>query len=78
MTAIYFDPEMDDNSRRNSLYAGNIFVYSPTPSSEKLCAFANELAADAFYPHDPQKAQYSLTVEIHDPSQNPISLSRYI
>lgn len=61
--AVYFDRALDDDSRRESLYAGNLFVYSPTPASRELCAFARELAEEAFAPHDPTTAQHHMPVE---------------
>src|SRR5207249_3846897 len=63
MNTIYFDPTVDDATRRHQLYQGQIFVYSPSPSSSALCAFAREMIQDAFGSLDPLKAQYSMPVE---------------
>src|SRR5437867_1182450 len=63
MNTIYFDPTGDDATRRHQLYQGQIFVYSPRPSSSALCAFAREMIQDAFGSLDPLKAQYSMPVE---------------
>lgn len=60
---IFFDSAMDDEARRRQLYSGQLFVYSPNPSSTSLCAFAREMIEDSFGPLDPLKAQYSLPVE---------------
>jgi hypothetical protein len=60
MTAVYVDSPMSDDDRRRELFAGNLFVYSPTPSSLELCAFARELATAAFAPYDPREAQHHL------------------
>ena len=63
MNSITFDAELDDEQRRLHLYEGALLVYSPTPNSLELCHFAQELAADAFAPHDPEHAQEYLPVE---------------
>jgi hypothetical protein len=63
MNSIYFDPTIEDDVRRKLLYAGELFVYSPTPSSKELCEFAQHLSAEAFAPHDPKTAQFALTPE---------------
>lgn len=63
MNALFFDSEVDDNHRRKLLYDGDFFVFSPTPGSRALCEFARELAAEAFAPHDPKKAQFEMPVE---------------
>jgi hypothetical protein len=60
---IYFDSPLDDYTRRHELYQGQLFVYSPSPSSIALCAFARELIQEAFGSLDPLKAQYSMPVE---------------
>ena len=39
MNTIYFDSIHDDDTRRKSLYAGQIYVYSPSPAGKALCAF---------------------------------------
>jgi hypothetical protein len=63
MSAIFFDSQADDDARRQRLYDGEIFVYSPRPSSSAFCAFARELIQDAFGSLEPLKAQYSMPVE---------------
>jgi hypothetical protein len=63
MNSIYFDAPISDAERRKLLYAGELFVYSPTESSKKLCEFAQQLSAQAFAPHDPKTAQFDLTPE---------------
>jgi hypothetical protein len=60
---LFFDSKSEDDSRRRELYRGSLFVYSPSPSAVKLCAFAQELIEAAFHPHDPQKVQESVPVE---------------
>jgi hypothetical protein len=63
MNTVFFDSKMSDEARRQSLYDGQLFVYSPTPSSLELCRFAREMAEEAFRPRDPEFAQFSLPVE---------------
>ena len=63
MTAIRFDSPADDQARRERVYAGEILVLPPTPSSLEFCDFARALIAEAFGALEPQSAQYSLPVE---------------
>jgi hypothetical protein len=60
---IYFDSPVDDYTRRQQLYQGQLFVSSPTPSSIALCAFAREMIQEAFGSLNPLKAQYCMPVE---------------
>lgn len=61
--AINFDADIGDDERRTRLYAGELFVYSPTPSSKRFVELAAGLCAEAFGPLDPQTAQFHLPVE---------------
>src|SRR5712691_6883875 len=63
MNTLYFDSNVNDDVRRQRLYNGQLFVFSPRPSSMALCQFAREMIAEAFAPLDPREAQYSLPVE---------------
>lgn len=63
MNTIYFDSAVDDDVRRQRLYDGQLFVFSPRPSSIALCNHAREMIEEAFGSLDPQEAQYSLPVE---------------
>ena len=63
MNTIYFDQTMSDQVRRELLFGGQLFVFSPRPSSIALCEFADELIKKAFGNLSPEKAQYSLPVE---------------
>jgi hypothetical protein len=63
MPTIYVDPATTDESRRHGLYAGDLYVMSPTSGSAELCALARELSEQAFAPHDPQVAQETMLVE---------------
>jgi hypothetical protein len=63
MDTIFFDQLMNDETRRAHLFEGQLFVFSPRPSSVALCNFADELIREAFGNLSPEKAQYSLPVE---------------
>jgi len=63
MTAVLFDFDGDDQSRRQFLYRGRLLVYSPQPSSLALVEFVRELIREAFGALDPRDARHSLKVE---------------
>jgi len=63
MHTVYFDSSYDDQERRQRLHAGQVFVFSPRPSTIALCEFAREMIETAFAPLDPRDAQASLPVE---------------
>ena len=60
---VFFNSKADDDSRRDALYQGSVFVYSPSAAALELCSFARELIEQAFHPLDPRKVQDSLPVE---------------
>jgi hypothetical protein len=62
MNTIYFDSTTSEETRRQHLYDGQLFVFSPRPSSLALCQFADEMIREAFGNLSPEKAQYSLPV----------------
>ncbi|HEV7508782.1 MAG TPA: hypothetical protein VGS07_28135 [Thermoanaerobaculia bacterium] len=63
MTTLYFDSHLSDDDRRRRLYSGDVFVYSPRPSTQAFTELARELIAEAFSPLGPEHAQESLPVE---------------
>ena len=63
MNSIYYDHKCSDEFRRERLYAGDLFVYSPRPGMMKLISHARSLIEGAFNGIDPQKAQYHMPVE---------------
>lgn len=63
MTTLYFDTHLGDQERLARLYAGDLFVYSPRPSTLALTGLARQLIEEAFAPLDPLVAQDSLPVE---------------
>jgi hypothetical protein len=60
MTVIFFDSAMSDDERRQKLFGGDLFVYSATPHSMELRAFARQMAEEAFAPHFPPDAQHHM------------------
>ncbi|MDG4789553.1 hypothetical protein O7626_27135 [Micromonospora sp. WMMD1102] len=60
MTVLHFDSPMSDDERRARLFAGDLFVYSPTPHSMALVAFARQMTETAFAPYFPPEAQHHL------------------
>ena len=63
MNAIYFDSTHDEAARRERLYNGQLFVFSPRASTRALCDFARRMLEEAFGALDPRQAQHSLPVE---------------
>ena len=60
---LFCDSAMNDARRRAELYRGSIFVYSPSPSSLELCAFARGLVESAFPGLDPRSVQEAMPAE---------------
>ena len=63
MNTVFVDSSVTDESRRGLIYEGQIFVFSPRPSSLALCQFAQTMIEDAFAGIDPRTAQYVMSVE---------------
>jgi hypothetical protein len=63
MNTVFFDSNMSDEKRRQQLYKGQLFVYSPCKSAIALAEFARELAEAAFAPLYPPEAQHYMPVE---------------
>ena len=60
---ILFDSILSDTVRRYRIYNGDIFVFSPRPSSVALCNLAREMIEEAFGSSNPEEAQHHLPVE---------------
>ena len=60
---VYYDPSFSDEERRQLLFEGQLFVYSPRTSTLEFIRFAKTLIEEAFAPLDPETAQYQLPVE---------------
>ncbi len=65
MSTIYFDATVNDDVRREHLYNGQLFVFSPCPSAIAFCEFARQMVEEAFAPLDPRTAQHSLPIEAY-------------
>lgn len=63
MNTVYFDANLPEAARRKKLYEGQLFVFSPRPSTVKLCEFARQMIEDAFAGRDPLLAQFDMPVE---------------
>jgi hypothetical protein len=63
MNTIIFDASVSDDLRREQLYGGQLFVYSPTPGSLGLVELARTLIREAFGALDPETAQYHMPAE---------------
>jgi len=63
MNTVYFDEACPDDVRRQRLFEGQLFVYSPRKSTLAFVEFARKMIVEAFAPHDPERAQYHLSVE---------------
>jgi hypothetical protein len=63
MVTVYFDRRLSDDERRQALYTGDIFVYSPTPATQKLCTLARAMIEEAFAPNDPRRIDQFLGME---------------
>ena len=40
MSTVHIDPTCDERERLERLYAGDLLVFTPRPSTVALCAFA--------------------------------------
>lgn len=63
MNTVYFDSDVPNDLRRQRLYQGQLFVYSPRPSTIALCQFGREMLEQAFGTHDPREAHEHMPVE---------------
>ena len=57
------NPRYSDAERRQRVFDGEIFVFSPTPASLEFAAFTREIVEEAFGGVDPRYAQYEMPVE---------------
>jgi hypothetical protein len=63
MNSVYYDYPGTDNERRELLYGGQLFVYSPRPSTLEFCHFARTMIEQSFGNLNPEYAQDHLAVE---------------
>jgi hypothetical protein len=60
---IYVDAKMTDDQRRDHLYDGQLFVYSPRKASLAFTDFARGMICEGFQCSDPTLAQFDMPVE---------------
>jgi hypothetical protein len=60
---IYVDARMTDDQRRDHLYDGQLFVYSPNDASLAFTEFARGMICEGFQCSDPTLAQFDMPVE---------------
>jgi len=63
MNTVFYDCAVDDDIRRQRLYQGQIFVFSPRPASLALMEFARDMITQAFGSLEPLTAQFQMPVE---------------
>ncbi|WP_319457157.1 MULTISPECIES: hypothetical protein [unclassified Mycobacterium] len=61
--AVHVDQPVTGKAGRAQVYAGAIDITSPTPASLAFATFAREMTEEAFGGHDPELAQYELSVD---------------
>jgi len=60
---VYVNSGATDDLRRERLYAGQLFLFTPTPETRRLRDFAASMIEEAFAPLDPLTAQFEMPVE---------------
>jgi hypothetical protein len=60
---VYVNSSCSDRDRRNRLYDGQIFVFSPSPATIAFRDFARQMIEEAFPGEDPRLVQYRIPVE---------------
>jgi hypothetical protein len=60
---IYVDSKLTDDQRRDHLYDGQIFVYSPRDAAREFTGFAREMICEGFNNSDPTLSQFDMPVE---------------
>jgi hypothetical protein len=63
MSAFFFDSALTDEARRARLYAGDVFIFSPTDGTRALVDLAREMLEAAFSPCDPRRIHERKTPE---------------
>lgn len=62
MAVVHIDNYCSDEERRERIFAGDIFIYSPTKAAQELISHARQMIEEGFAPRDPEKAQYDMDV----------------
>jgi hypothetical protein len=62
---VYVDATLSDDERRQRIFEGQVFLYTPRPSTVAFIRFARQLIEEAFAPRDPETAQFDMSVEAY-------------
>lgn len=63
MITVYLNRQVTDDERRESLFAGDFYLYSGKPGPLGLVDHAKDLISEAFAGLDPERAQFEIGVE---------------
>ena len=63
MIGLILNPAHADEQRRERVFKGDILIYNGLPGLMALVEHSKAMIAEAFAPHDPETAQYEMTVE---------------
>lgn len=63
LDTVLFDFQLSEPLRRQQLYSGRLFVFSPRASTIALCEFARSMIEEAFGLRDPRTGQSLIVVE---------------
>ena len=61
-STVFIDSSLQDEQRRAMLYSGQLFVQTRRASILAFAEFAQTLIREAFFPRDPESAQYEMSV----------------
>ena len=62
MAIVHYDSRLSDDERRERLFRGEIFIFSPSKTSLALVDHARSMIEAGFAPRDPEFAQYDMEV----------------
>jgi hypothetical protein len=60
---VFVDSRLTDDQRRSEIYAGSVFIHSPSESALKLCRLAQAMIEEAFHPVAPLAVHENLPAE---------------
>jgi hypothetical protein len=63
MASIYLNHELEDDSRRRLIFGGELLLYTRQNATAVLADHAISMISKAFEPYEPERAQFSLSVE---------------
>ncbi len=62
-TNVYLNQKLDDHTRRERIFAGDIFFFFDLKTAQALCAYAERTLQEAFETDDPTSAHHRMPVE---------------